>query len=560
MKSILQKLFKATILFSLLFCLSNSFAQAPQKMSYQAVIRNASNSLVANTTIGMRISVLQGTATGTAVYAEIQTTTTNNNGLATIEIGIGTVINGSFATIAWGTNNYFIKTETDPTGGTNYTISGTSQFLSVPYALFAASGNTGATGVTGAQGIQGLTGATGPQGLTGITGATGSQGLTGATGATGSQGSIGLTGATGATGFQGPIGLTGVTGAQGIQGLTGATGAQGIQGLTGATGGQGTIGLTGAAGSQGIQGIQGLTGATGATGAQGTSGSSVWTTTGNNIANNNTGNVGIGTGANVPDSLLTVKTDGIGFGQENSSGTTNIGFFTNAGNAWLQTHSNTDLSFTTNNGLTQMVLQKNTGNVGINIINPSEKLEVAGKTKTENLQVTNGAGAGKVLTSDATGNATWKDESLLDFYIYINSSTTNIRNAYVDSGINYIVPTSGKYLAVGKVSVTVPSQINYASEGEDYDVDYVLQITDPSGAVVSSFDRGFASRKTASFDVSATTHTQFIDMQPRFSRVATIVAGQKIKLIFRLYRSIPFAAAPNWTINGGDISLIRIGD
>lgn len=117
-------------------------AQAPQKMSYQAVIRNAGNVLIANANVGMRISVLQGTATGTAVYVETQTATTNANGLVTLEIGAGNVVSGTFAAISWGTNAYFIKTETDPTGGTNYTISGTSQFLSVPYALFAA--NSGA--------------------------------------------------------------------------------------------------------------------------------------------------------------------------------------------------------------------------------------------------------------------------------------------------------------------------------------------------------------------------------------------------------------------------------
>jgi hypothetical protein len=107
------------------------FAQSPQKMSYQAVIRNSSNLLVVNHSVGMKISILQGTATGTAVYFETQTPTTNANGLISIEIGGG---NG-FDTIHWANNYYFIKTETDPTGGTNYTITGTSQLLSVPYAL-----------------------------------------------------------------------------------------------------------------------------------------------------------------------------------------------------------------------------------------------------------------------------------------------------------------------------------------------------------------------------------------------------------------------------------------
>ena len=113
------------------------FAQAHEKMSYQAVIRNNSNLLVANQAVGMQINVLQGSANGTAVYVETQSPTTNVSGLASLEIGAGTVVSGSFAAIDWATGPYFIKTETDPTGGASYSITGTSQLLSVPYALHA---------------------------------------------------------------------------------------------------------------------------------------------------------------------------------------------------------------------------------------------------------------------------------------------------------------------------------------------------------------------------------------------------------------------------------------
>jgi len=116
---------------------ASMLAQAPQKMSYQAVIRNTSNALVTNSAVGMRISILQTSPNGTAVYVETQTPTTNANGLASIEIGSGTVVSGNFSTIDWANGPYFVKTETDPTGGTNYTITGTSQLLSVPYALHA---------------------------------------------------------------------------------------------------------------------------------------------------------------------------------------------------------------------------------------------------------------------------------------------------------------------------------------------------------------------------------------------------------------------------------------
>ena len=113
------------------------FTQAPEKMSYQAVIRDASNNLVTSQSVGMQVSILQNSASGTAVYVETQTPTTNANGLVSIEIGNGTVQSGDFATIDWANGSYFIKTETDPAGGTNYTITGTSQLLSVPYALHA---------------------------------------------------------------------------------------------------------------------------------------------------------------------------------------------------------------------------------------------------------------------------------------------------------------------------------------------------------------------------------------------------------------------------------------
>ena len=116
---------------------TSTFAQAPEKMSYQAVIRNSGDALVTNQAVGMRISILQTTATGTAVYVETQTPTTNINGLVSLEIGAGTPVTGTFAGIDWAAGPYFIKTETDPTGSTTYTIAGTSQLMSVPYALYA---------------------------------------------------------------------------------------------------------------------------------------------------------------------------------------------------------------------------------------------------------------------------------------------------------------------------------------------------------------------------------------------------------------------------------------
>tara|TARA_R110001606_G_scaffold294759_1_gene442439 strand:+ start:211 stop:1128 length:918 start_codon:yes stop_codon:yes gene_type:complete len=128
---------KRTLLILALLFTTIGFSQAPEKMSYQAIIRNADDNLLSNKTIGLQISILENTATGKTVYIETHTPTTNINGLVTLEIGTGNVISGTFSEIDWSSGSYFIKSETDPLGGTDYSISGTSQLLSVPYALHA---------------------------------------------------------------------------------------------------------------------------------------------------------------------------------------------------------------------------------------------------------------------------------------------------------------------------------------------------------------------------------------------------------------------------------------
>jgi hypothetical protein len=119
----------------------NGFAQAPERISYQAVIRNSSDQLVVNKQVGIRISIQQYVMglppTYKNIYVETQKPTTNENGLVSIQIGGGTIVGGTMNSIDWSKGTYYIKTETDPTGGTNYTITGQSQILSVPYALHA---------------------------------------------------------------------------------------------------------------------------------------------------------------------------------------------------------------------------------------------------------------------------------------------------------------------------------------------------------------------------------------------------------------------------------------
>ena len=129
---------KPTFTFIALLWASFCLAQAPNKISYQSVVRNSSNALVQNSNVGIKISILKGAATGTTVYSESQTPMTNTNGLVSIVIGNGNVISGSMD-INWNDDQYYIKTEVDATGGTSYTLSNTTQLLSMPYAFYANS-------------------------------------------------------------------------------------------------------------------------------------------------------------------------------------------------------------------------------------------------------------------------------------------------------------------------------------------------------------------------------------------------------------------------------------
>ena len=124
-------------IFTLVIISVSVFAQSPEKMSYQSVVRNTNGNLVQNTNIGIRVSILKASQFGAAVFVETHTTTTNSNGLLTIEIGNGTPLLGSIDSISWGAGPYFIKTEIDPNGASSYSISSISQLLSVPYALYA---------------------------------------------------------------------------------------------------------------------------------------------------------------------------------------------------------------------------------------------------------------------------------------------------------------------------------------------------------------------------------------------------------------------------------------
>lgn len=168
-------------------------AQSPQLINYQGVARDNGGNILAGQSIGLQIDIRQSTPNGTIVFSETHTVSTNTFGLFTVMIGAGTPQVATLSAIDWASGPYFTEVSMDASGGTNYVSLGTSQLLSVPYALYAeTSGTAGPTGPTGPTGI-GETGATGPTGETGATGADGPTGPAGADGVTGPQGPTGVT-------------------------------------------------------------------------------------------------------------------------------------------------------------------------------------------------------------------------------------------------------------------------------------------------------------------------------------------------------------------------------
>ncbi len=247
----------------LLIAVPAVYGQAPTKMNYQAVVRDKQGQPVAKTTpVAFRFTIHDTTSTGHVSFTEVTNTAVGEFGLVNLQIGSS----NNLGIVNWGNGAKYLQVEVDINNSGTYTDMGTTQLISVPYALYAANSNTGPQGATGAKGITGATGSSGATGI-GVTGSTGATGATGPTGATGAgsgvTGPTGVTGATGATGSPGSNGTNGINGTNGTNGTNGQNGTNGATGATGATGITGPTGPTGATGATGT----GITGATGATGS-----------------------------------------------------------------------------------------------------------------------------------------------------------------------------------------------------------------------------------------------------------------------------------------------------
>ena len=189
---------KNILLTSILLVIGCYFAIAqspPQAFKYQSIVRSINGNPMANASIRILATIHVNSVTGPVLYQESHNVTTNQFGLINLEIGNGMVESGTFSAISWGVGTNWMEIQAD--FGNGLLAMGTSQLLSVPYALNCGNGIVGPIGATGPQGSICLTG------LTGLTGANGIQGITGDSGTTGPQGSIGITGLTGANGIQG---------------------------------------------------------------------------------------------------------------------------------------------------------------------------------------------------------------------------------------------------------------------------------------------------------------------------------------------------------------------
>jgi hypothetical protein len=119
-----------------------AISQSPQKINIQSNMRNTNGEVVANKSVSLKISILSGSTSGSSVYSETHTKTTDISGLISLQIGNGTALSGVFANISWGNSPHFIKLEADFSGGSNYVLLGTQELMSVPYALYASKTDT----------------------------------------------------------------------------------------------------------------------------------------------------------------------------------------------------------------------------------------------------------------------------------------------------------------------------------------------------------------------------------------------------------------------------------
>lgn len=538
--------------FIFLMCAFAAFAQAPQKFNYQAVARNAQGAPLVNQLVTIRASILAGSPSGNTVYSEIHSATTGSSGLFTLSIGGGVILSGTFSNIDWKSGEKYLMVEMDPTGNSNFTLVGTTQLLSVPYAIFAEQTNLeSGTGISINNNVIQNTGdldsANELQNLSlngntlqisngnsvmlpSVPSYTGGQGIQISGNTITNAGDLSISNELQSLSLNGnTLSLSQNGGAVTLPSAPSYTGGQGIQIVGNTITNIGDLSTSNELQTLSLNGNTLSLSQNGGSITLPAGTASQWTTTGSNIYYN-TGNVGIGTttpaeklhltGKMRIDAANTLEFGGGVMGKQTDAGkigyqsfttgaldiigagtsgtnrrlkfwnegggsfTGNIGikndnppnplsFSNDLGNKlsiWYSSASsqygvgiqsglfqiycaassdNIAFGYGSSTSFTELMRIKGNGNVGIGTNSPTQKLDVNGVVKSSGLQITTGAGAGKVLVSDASGNATWQTASASSQWstitggIQYNSGKVLIGNAstpgnyklYVEQGI-----------------------------------------------------------------------------------------------------------------------------
>ena len=246
-------------------------SQVPSAFSYQGIARTNEGETINNSSIGLRMSIIENDINAAPVYQETHQRSTTSIGHFSVLVGRGMAIQGNIDQVNWQADKHYIQVELDPNGGTDYSQIFTAPLTAVPFAYVVdTSDNTPQEGLTGPQGDVGLAGEKGPQGPRGIQGSPGPQGPVPLKGPPGPPGPTGRSGAAGPRGPSGPSGPQGSAGEIGLQGIVGdegpegEVGLQGPEGRAGAQGNHGPVGpdgppsnIVGPAGEQGPPGLPG---------------------------------------------------------------------------------------------------------------------------------------------------------------------------------------------------------------------------------------------------------------------------------------------------------------
>lgn len=480
-------------------------AQVPNKFNYQAVARNSAGQSIPNAPITVRITILDGGPNAAGVYSETRSVTTNQLGLFTIAIGSSGAIAsaGNFANINWSTGNKYIKVDADPLGGSNFVTLGNSELLSVPYALYAVNG---VPGVAGPQGPPGAQGVAGPQGVAGTQGVAGPIGPAGPQGATGPQGPQGLPGTGSVNTIQGDAVIS-------VANPSGPTVTVSVNNNSITTN---KLAQSGAANGQVLKwnGVQWVA-------ANETAGP--WIINGNDIANTNSGNVGIG--VNAPSANLHVAQIGNNpttfvLGRNHTGGGFTSMYMGNSANAngynYIQSVKTAGTAFG------DLALNHQGGNVGIGTTTPATKLHVnGGFTLADGTQ-----GANKILVSNANGQANWQDRNIY-FTATVNNQTFSAASTTAYETVYMTAEGTNPYFANNVF--TAPSDGYYHFDLHISSLDVVEGFNDDLVNMSVVIRRIDANVNIASFSAFGPDRVPTVTL----STNTFLNAGEKVAVVFR---------------------------